>query len=178
MVEVRRKPTGLVVIAWTWIITGTYMVFSGVMALASSSFVSQIPFMVGIPGEIGPGFGLLMNIIRHFALFAMAQIAMAAIIIASAVALLKLRPWARTVIEVMSWLFLVSVAGSFLFGIFVWSAMTRQLPHDEVSLNMGHLRVAAFMMVFFVTLACAIPLGVMIKYLRGETVRDAVHKGG
>ena len=175
-----KKPKWLAVIAWTWIITGAYMALSGLMSMASSSFVSQIPFMFGVPEQAGPGFGLMMNIVRHFALFAAVQVLMGAFVTAAGVAFLKLRPWGRTAVEALSWVSLVGVAASFVFGIFVWSAMTRQIPQDEASLsmgNMGQFRIAAFLIGLVVTLACAIPFGVMIKYLRGEVVRDAVQKG-
>jgi hypothetical protein len=178
MIEARKKPTGIVVIAWTWIITGAYMIVSSMMSLASSSFVSQIPLMFGVPEEAGPGFGLVMNIIHHFAFLAAVQIVMAVVITISGVGLLYLRPWGRGAVEFLCWLSLLGMAGSFIAGMFMWSAMTRQLPLDETSLNinMGSLRIGAFMIGTILALACAIPLGVMIKYLRGEVVRNAIEQ--
>jgi len=83
---------------------------------------------------------------------------------------LSLKAWTRPVLETLTWLLLIFVMGSGIFWVFTWLSMTSaQGPRglDMIGAVMGAV----------ITAINGIPLAIMLKYLRGEKVKGALHKG-
>lgn len=170
-----KRPTSVSVIAWTWIVTGAFMVFSGIMSLlmvsAMPSLTSQLPHAPNMP----QGVGLMMGMFRYFGWLIAAQLVLAVVAIVAGYEFLKLRPWARAGLEILSWISLIYVVGFGVFWLSTWSTMTGQLPQQQdVPFDMATFRIVGLAVAAVVTLAFAIPLGIMIKYLRGKVVREAI----
>jgi hypothetical protein len=69
---------------------------------------------------------------------------------------------------------LVYVVGFGLFWISTWSTITGEFPQQGAPFDVETLRVVGLAVAIFITLAFAIPLGIMIKYLRGKVIREAM----
>ena len=104
-----------------------------------------------------------MGHLRYFDTLAILQILFALFIIIACIQFLKLHAWARAALEGISWLGLVFVAG---FGIFWIAESTADPPpiFGLIGIVMGATIVAIW----------AVPLVVIIKFLRSIRIREAV----
>ena len=167
------RPTGVSVIAWGWIITGGLMGFSGVMALLALSFM-PILIQPELESQMPAGFGPMMSMFRYFTLLVLVQLAVAVVAVVTGIQFLKLRSWARTVLEVISWLSVIYVIGFGVFWLFMWSTISGQLPQEGAPFDSRTFEIFGLVMGAFVTLVFAVSLGITIKYLRGKVVRGAI----
>jgi tellurite resistance protein TehA-like permease len=85
----------------------------------------------------------------------------------SGIHFLKLEPWSRTALEVLTWVLLVFVVAFGIFWLFMWIWMARNAPSLAFT-------VMGAVMGTCITALYAVPLGIMLKYLRGEKVRNAM----
>ena len=168
------RPTSVSVIAWTWIVTGGFAVFSGIMSLlmlgAMPALQSELPHTPGMPQD----FGLITSMFPYFGWLVLTQLVLAAVAIVAGIQFLQLRSWARAALEILSWISLIYVVGFGLFWISTWSTITGGFAQEGAPFDMETLRVAGLAVAIFITLAFAIPLGIMIKYLRGKVIREAM----
>jgi len=86
----------------------------------------------------------------------------------SAYYLWQLRAWARTSLEVLSWLGLVAFGGFALLWLGMWLPMSGHLT----SLPTGFIVMACA--AFAIPVAFVFAFGASIRILRGRTVREAV----
>jgi len=157
-----KRPTCVTVIGWAWIIQGALMCLSAVMALfASTMMISQISATSPDANQNMPAF------FRFFPLLAIVQIGVAVFGIVSGVNFLKLKPWSRTALEILTWLVLVFVVVFMLFWVGSWLSMTSS--HAPIGFSiMGAVMGIVILGVF------GVPLGIMLKFLRGDKVKTAM----
>lgn len=171
-----QRPTAITIIGWVSIVGGALMGLSGLMGLLAYSAMQQ---MSGgkqpvIPDNLSPSFKMAGWMFQHFELLSYSQVGIAFLVMVAGVYFLKLREWARMILEIMSWLGLIYTIGFAMLWIPSWIAMTTgsqaQAPaaFGIVGAIMGILVLAVF----------AVPLVLMIKYLRGPVVREAVQRAG
>ncbi len=120
-------------------------------------------------------FYVVVAFVRHFGALAVLQGVMAVMVLAAAVHFMRLRAWARTALEVMTWLFLFClVAGGVVF-VNSWIKMAAGMPPEltaPLSPAVFTLAGAALWGAFIlVLLALAV---FVLKALRGKEVREAV----
>jgi lysylphosphatidylglycerol synthetase-like protein (DUF2156 family) len=172
-----KRPTAVSVIAWTWIVTGGFAVFSGIMGLlmfaAMPTLQNELTQAPGMPQD----FGLMTGMFRYFGWLVLVQLVLAAVAIVAGIQFLRLRNWARTALEILSWISLIYVVGFGLFWTSTWSTVTEHFSQQNTPFDIETFRIAGFGMAIFITLAFAIPLGIMIKYLRGKVIREAMLAG-
>ena len=152
-----KRPTFVTVIGWAWIIIGSLMCLSAAM-------VFFIPFMVGDIVQDGSEIPLIFKI---FPVLALVQISVAVLGIVSGVNFLKLKPWSRNVLEVLTWFLLIFIIGFGIFWVYNWNSVISgdgQLGLNLIPLFMGIGIIGIY----------GFPLGIMLKYLRGKKVRDAI----
>lgn len=161
------RPTGITVTAWVWIGGGVLMLLSAAMAGLSYSMSVHMgpPDAKGFP----PEFALMNLLFRNFAVLIVLQCVVALVAIWAGVDLLRLKAWARSAVEVLSWLGLVWTVGFGAYWVYMWLSMTGQAPAGA---DMFQMMGAAMGVV--VTFAFAVPLVIMIRYLRGHEARQAV----
>jgi len=168
-----QRPTSVTVIGWLFIIVGSLAALGGVFGLAMSlAFPMPAPDLSAVSQTPAPS-RLMAGLFDHFMALAIGQLVVAAIMVASGRAFLRLRPWARPVFEVLSWLGLVYTLG---FGAFwVWGVLAMGRTPGEAAGGPG----VAFMWVFvgfgvLLILLFAVPPILLIRALRGRTVREAL----
>jgi len=172
----KKRPTSVTVIAWIFIGLAALMILSGAMALAMFTFIkysSGGAFAPPPSDELGP-FGLAALLMEHFDLLALFQINIAVFIIISSIYFLKLRSWARTALEVVSWLGLTYVVGFSLFWIASWIFMSSSGPRGQgASAEPLIFGIFGAIMGIVVMAVYAAPLIAIIWFLRGKTIREA-----
>lgn len=170
-----ERPTSVTVIGWIWIVLGILMFLSAGMGLLA--FVAQRAMIADMPSppEELPGMhGVIWRLFQYFHIFAAVQILLAALIIVAGIHFLKLRAWARTCLEVVSWLGLTYVLGFGAFWLFMWVSMSTQIGEIPEPFPGDAFAWVGVMMGIVVITTSAVPLIVVIKFLRGATIRNAV----
>ncbi len=153
-----KRPTFVTVIGWAWIIIGSFMCLSAAMAFF-------IPFMVGYIVQDGSEVPLIFKILP---ILAIVQISVAVLGIVSGVNFLKLKPWSRNVLEVLTWFLLIFIIGFGIFWVSNWFSVIS--GYDQRGLNL----MPIFMSIAIIGIY-GFPLGIMLKYLRGKKVHDAIN---
>lgn len=169
------RPSSVTIIGWLAIVFGILMIFSGTFGLLVFSLTPVRPSDQPVGGVPEP-FVLMAKIFDYFGVLAAVQIAVATIMIASGAAFLRLRSWARTALEVLSWLalcFLVSFGGWWLYAATFIGSAASELPELPAVVTTAFFSVLmAVGIVNFVVFS--VPVVVTLRVLRGRAVREAV----
>jgi sterol desaturase/sphingolipid hydroxylase (fatty acid hydroxylase superfamily) len=96
------------------------------------------------------------------------QLPVGALGLMAGISFLKRRRWSRGVLELLTWLVLVFVVSLGAYFLAVWTSMFLQGQGPS-----GFWPLGAVMGVV-ITAVCALPLGIMLKHLRGERVKTAM----
>jgi hypothetical protein len=172
----KKRPTSVTVITWIFIAGAILMILSGGMGFAAFSFMKQTtggipPVPEDIPGQLG----VMQFVFQHFELIAMVQVALAIFIIIASIQFLRLRRWGRTALEVIAWLGLVYVVGFGIFWVASWIGITSSIPLTEGTSGPPPMfGIFGAIMGSVVALIWAVPLVVIIIFLRGKTIRGAL----
>lgn len=154
-----QRPTCVTVIGWAWIVLGSLMVVSSIMA----GFVQLTMW-----DEFGRGGGAPFPF-SMLPLLIVVQLAVAVGGVVSGVAFLRLKAWARTVLEVLAWLLLVGLVAFTVVWMVNWIAM-----NDQMALRNSGFASMGIVMGIVVSVVYGGPLVVMLVYLRGPKVRGAL----
>ena len=137
------------------------MFFSSIMGLFSFQMMSQMS------QSNQEGQQNMPTVFRYFPLIAITQMGIAVLGFISGIKFLKLVPWTRSVLESLTWILLLFIVGFGIFMEFNWISVTS----DHGPRGFDFMGV---IMVFVIIAIYSVPLGIMIKYLRGEKVRNAL----
>ena len=152
-----KRPTCVTVIGWVWIIIGGLMCFSAAMALFSS-------IMIGQMAQDDPNMPFIFKV---FPLLAVAQIIVAIFGLFAGVNFLKLKSWSRKALEILTWALILFVVG--FGGVTVFHLVST----SSSQLNFG-FGIMEFFLIIVILGMYAVPLVIMVKYLRGEKVKQAM----
>ncbi|HEY7113230.1 MAG TPA: hypothetical protein VIA45_09900 [Thermoanaerobaculia bacterium] len=163
-----ERPRAVTVIGWVWIVYAAVKLFGGVWGLLVWRLGGVHDFLAkpGLPA-MSPmtyfekylgGFGIAVG----------AQIIFASAVLAAASALLRLRPWARTAIEILCWLGLCYVTLFALGWLWAWRL---------TSLDASRQRFVGLSIALGVLVVLALAFVSMIRALRREEVRGAFRGG-
>lgn len=152
-----KRPTCVTVIGWAWIIIGGFMCLSAIMALFGSIMIDEM-------AQHDPDMPFISWI---FPLLAIVQIGVGVLGLVSGINFLKLKAWSRKVLEGLTWLFLVFAVGFMVFWVFDWVSMTS----GDAPRGFG---IMGAVMGVFITGIYGVPLGIMLKYLRGDKIKNAI----
>ena len=170
------RPTGLTITAWLWIVMGVLMLFSGLMGAIAYFTIGHMGPLPEAPPDAPAVFGVMTSLFEYFGLLVLAQAAVAIVAVSAGIALLQLRAWARMAIEVLSWLAFAYFVGFGVLWLVMWLAMTGDMPHGGEHMGAGMIQVLGAAMGVVVTALFAVPLAIMIRYLRGAEARNAVSR--
>jgi TRAP-type C4-dicarboxylate transport system permease small subunit len=87
----------------------------------------------------------------------------------SGINFLKLKAPSRNILEILTWLLLLLLVGFMVFWAFTWITMTSGHGPKNVSIMGAVMGVVT-------TGKYAVPLGIMLKFLRGDKVKNAMEK--
>lgn len=167
-----QRPTSVTVIGWLSIGLGIITAFSGLFALIVFSTMPPQTPQGPLPSNFPPPFALMFKLFDYFPFFAGGQLAVAAAMIIGGAAFLKCKAWARTLLEVLAWLglaYLVAFGAFWLYGV---ASMGPSGPQDPGAPPLFFPML--FAMGLLVILSFLVPTIVVIKVLRGATVRRAM----
>src|SRR4051812_9532214 len=94
-----QRPTAISVIGWVAVVLGALMTLSALGGLAVSSVM---PSSAEFPKD--PAVPFPTWLFDHYTALCLVQLGLAATMMAAGAAILRLRPWARPVLEVFGWI--------------------------------------------------------------------------
>jgi hypothetical protein len=146
---VEPRPTCVTVIGWVWIVLGGMACVTSALALPAMA------------SSMAPGDGGAVL----FPAIAAVQLLIGAVGLISGIHFLKLKPWSRSVLEALTWVFVLLAAGS--------SAIPLVLSvRGGAPMAAGEAVIIAV-----IALTYVVPLGIMLRYLRGAKVRSVFRVG-
>lgn len=154
-----KRPTCVTVIGWAWIIIGGLMCLSSAMGLFSFSMMSQMPQLHPEAQQNMP------TIFKMFPLLAAIQIFLGGFGLFSGINFLKLKASSQKHLEILTWLLLIFIVGFMIFWVFNWISMTS---------GHGPGNFGGAIMGVVITGIYAVPLGIILKFLRGDKVKSAM----
>ena len=169
-----KKHTSVKVIGWIFIVIAGLMIFSGAMGYIAYTSMQKMsggvpPASAGMPNS----FQLMAIVFQHIELLTTVQVTFGVFIIFAGIYFLKLRPWARAALEVVSWLGLVYVLGFGIFALVSWISMSAKMPASPGAQGAPLMFNIMGMVTGLIVMAVwAVPIVVIIKFLRGSTIRD------
>jgi len=162
------RPTGITVTGWVWVVIGAFMLFSALMGGLGYLMMRQ-PGMQG--ADLLREFALMNLVFQNFGVLVAVQCVIAVAALWAGIDLLRLKAWARSAVEVLSWLGLLWTVGFGVYWIYMWTSMTGQAPAEADA-----FQLMGAVMGTVVTLVFAVPLAIMIRYLRSNEVRQAMSR--
>lgn len=169
-----KRPTGITITAWLWIVMGGLMIFSAVMGGFAYTLMGTMGPTSSSSTEKLAGFAVMNSIFQYFGVLLLLQGIVALVAIWAGVSLLRLKQWARTTIEVLSWIAFFYTVGFGIFWVYMWVSMTGQVPARGAPVNVDSFQLMGAVMGVVVTAVFAVPLWIMIRYLRGAEARAAI----
>ena len=155
----KKTPTSVTVIGWIFIFVAvSKILFNGVVLMTSLTMKQR--GISPIPEEI----------LSRMHLRALLQTVFAIFVLIASVQFLRLRAWARAALEVVSWLCLVYMICSGIPKIFSWISVISGASVVE-GVSDPLLKAVGFTVPMVVQAVCLI---VIIKFLRGKTIKEAV----
>jgi len=169
-----KRPTSVTVIGWIWLVMGVLMLLSSMMALFMFLAVLRPHLQeMPLPAEEGGLPWAADLFLRNAGILFGLQATLAVYVVIAARCFLRLRSWARTSLEVISWFGLAWIVG---FSIFFCVTFIGTFASGEVQGAPPFVFIAIGVPVMVLVIAAmqGVPLAVIIRFLRGETIRRAV----
>ena len=165
-----QRPTSVTVIGWVFIGVGILSTLAGGFGLIVSLLVPFRPPATELTVDASPTFRVMEFVLRFYSAIAVVQLCVAVLTIVAGAAFLRLKTWARTALEVLTWLGLMY---SVCFGVFwLWSlASMLRTAAPGTGNGLGYVMFGFGLVTIFGFL---IPLIIILRTLRGQTVRNAV----
>jgi len=166
-----EAPKHVTLIAGIWIVLGIAATGSGVLlalpipGMEEMARKTSLSSSTDVPRFIAIVEGVL---IRHLHAVGVGQLLLGVFMLVSGIQFRRRRAWARTSLEVMSWVGLSWFVGSALFWGLTWVAAAREGARVDEGLAMTASGAIAISVGFGYILVR------MIQSLRSETIRDAV----
>ncbi len=166
------RPRGVRLIAWAWILTGAVNGVSALGGLFTAGLLQGLSAQVPPASRTAAAFPLFL--VHHAAWFAVLQIALAVVAVLAGIDFLRLRAWARSVLEALSWLSLAYLASGAVYWWRFWDAFTASGSFAGMAVDLAPYRTPGLILVVVLVVGLAVPLGLMIRTLRARAVREAV----
>jgi hypothetical protein len=164
------------VIGWIFIAGAILMILSSSMGfLAFTAIKQKVGDMPPIASELPNQFRIMSIIFRSFGMLALLQIALAIFVLIVSIQFLRLRTWARSALEIIAWLGLLYVVAFGIFWIASWIGITSVLPSSAGAPEPSPLfSIFGAIIGLFVTVVWSVPFAVIIMFLRGKVIREAL----
>ena len=170
-----ESPASVKIIGWFYVVVSGMMFFSGVMGYMAWHVIEEMRRIEGLnEGPPFPSpFRLMEIMFRYYDVLAILQVLVSVIILVTSIQFLRLKRWARTGIEIISWLALLYVLGFGTYWVVSWLSIL-SMPVKEAGPPVSPLVFDIFgaVMGAAITLIFAIALFVIIRFLRKEEIRQ------
>lgn len=171
-----KRPTSMTVIGWLFIVGSAFMILSAGMGLVALSMMRETTGgrLPPLPPDAPAMLRVLYGLMPYFWLLARLQIAFALFVLFAALQFLRRRAWARAALESVAWLGVVFTVGFALIWAATWVSMMSTVPAQPGAPSPTFFTILGVVVAVVVAAIWATPLVVILVFLRGRTIRDAV----
>lgn len=172
----KKRPTAITVIGWIFLVSSILMILSGGLGFIAFSFMKQMAEeMPPLSEELPHQFRIMGIIFQNFGIIALLQVALAIFVLMTSIHFLQLCKWARNALEIITWLGLFYIVGFGIFWLVSWIDITSSFPDSQVPSGPSPMfNIIGAIMGCVVTVVWVVPLIIIIIFLRGKTIKDAV----
>ena len=172
-----RRPAIVTAVGWTFIAGGAIILLSVAMAHLTRALLGEGPLqepLLPLPADLdlSPMRFMERNMPGHSNALRLLAIIYGGFIILSGAYFLRLRGWARYLLDAISLQCLVFVVGPRVFWTIMWLAVTGAFPNP--GLPTDALRITGVAVSLLLTLIYAAPCVTLTWLLRSPTVRQAM----
>ncbi len=156
-----KIPVCVTVIGWSWIIIGIIVGVSNLIALLYYLTNKHI-IVTSHDAHLG-----ILNTLIFFKLLAIIQIGLAVVGLISGINFLRLKSWSRKSLEILTWFLLFLIVGLIITRIingFIVASTNSQIRFATRNMILGIFMLGIY----------GLPLGIVLKFLRGDTVKTAM----
>ena len=161
-----ERPKPVTAIGWIWLVLGGVFFLRCLLDLIAWKLVQPAtPTIVAFALERSPQTAFLRPLLEHFTAIRVIEAVASLCVAVAAYQMLRLRPWARIVVEGACWVVLTYVVCFAVFWVAVWGTQAPvPVPTRETFALLAGLAVCV---------AMAASLAIMIRLLRSGAVRAA-----
>ena len=168
-----KRPGGVAAVAWVWIVSGVLIILSGLMGIGALAQISELTPPHQRPA-LPPLLAAMSGLSHYLILVTLVQMAVAAVAVVAGVYYLRLRAWARSILELLTWMSLVLTLSLGFLWMPMWMGMSNELLPSGTGVDPRTLKAAGVITGAAVMIVGAVPLILMIKSLRSRAAREAV----
>jgi hypothetical protein len=172
-----RRPTSMTVIGWLYIVGAGLTALSALMGMAASRIMvdmGEIPSAADLPPDTPALIALTVSLLPFFALLSLAQLGLAGFVLYAAIQFLRRRAWARTALEVMTWLGIVGTLMVLVAWGFMWVRLAAGIPAPSTTSSPASLATFGVVAAIVIGAIYVVPMALMVRSLRSPAVRSAV----
>lgn len=169
-----RRPAGVSVVAWIWIVSGLFIIVGGVMGIGALSDLPELMPDNAHRTRMPAAVAVMLGLSHYLIWLTLIQLAVAVLAIVAGVYFLRLRAWARGVLELLTWLSLVMVISLGFFWLPMWMMTSEQFLPRDGSIDVEKVKMIGLVLGGVFMVVSAIPLAMMIKTLRSPAVKHAL----
>lgn len=168
------RPRAVRYIAWAWILTGVINGLGAAVGWLSAGLLQGLESGGALTPHSAAALGLAGAPAGHAFWPALGQLALAVLAVAAGIDFLRLRRWARSALEALCWLSIVYLGIGIVHWWRFWDAFAASGSVGGITVDLAPYRTSGLIIGSACIAALAVPLGVMIRVLRGRTVREAL----
>ncbi len=172
--EKAERPTSVTVIGRVWLVLAVLYLLRSLVNLVSWKLLQMgAPGLLRTIAEQSPYAWFLRPLFRHLTALMSAEAIVSAVVGFSAYQLLRLRPWARVIMQAVCWFGLAFVASLAAFWAWFWPKAAAAEGAADPSFSAHSYGNIGLIAGVAIGLAFGAGLAVMIALLRSSKVREA-----
>ncbi len=169
-----QRPAVVTGIGWTFIASAVILLLLGLMSLGAGGMMLQMMAQnPRMPDDFPWQFRMMFGLVEYFAVVAWGQIALSVVALVAGIQFLRCRAWARAALEALTWLALVATLGIGALWLWGWLSLSGPSGAPGMPISVG-IKAVGVVMLAVIVVVCAVPLLLLIRYLRRPVVRQAM----
>lgn len=170
------RPASVSVIAWIWIVSGVFIIVSGVMGIDALSDLPELMPDKDLPKQVPPVLAVMMGLSHYLIWLTALQMVIAVLAVVAGVYYLKLRAWARGILELLTWVSLAMLISLGFFWLPMWMMTSEHFLPTDGSIDVQRVKFIGAVLGGVFMVVSAIPLAMMIRSLRSKAVGEAIRR--
>ncbi len=170
-----RRHIAITIIGWVYILGAVFTLLAGSLGFMTYANIQQMRKLLLPPGEFQDT-AFLRFMVRYVLPVLVLQIPISLFVAITGAQFLKLKAWARTVLEVLAWILAAYIVVSGIFWLIIFLNFLFGHPAAPVAGDYPPLLKILFVGVSSLsTLVWIFPIGVGIFFLRHKDVKKEFH---
>lgn len=169
-----KRPAGVAAVAWIWILSGALILLSGILGIGALEDLGDLA-RPGQRARLAPLLAAMGGLSPFLEFLTLVQMGVAAVAVVAGIYYLRLRAWARSLLEFLTWMSLALILSLGFFWMPMWMGMSDELLPPGTGLDPRTLKNVGVIAGAVLMVISAVPLIFMIKSLRSKAVREAVN---